>query len=411
MLRPLALVALQAAVQTAFLWGETGCADEDRSALGVLREGYLANRESFPFIDCRFQFVRTEARTISDCLAGRFIGKRVIQRGHWLVNGPEQRYELVCEAAVTKAMEKRLEEEAKKRRGARSDRAGISVPLECADHLYLTSRDSYSMSYGPLLSGANIFPKGVEDGWGIRITPFSMDAMGPNESANPARYLKDCLDGRFVGRYLGTQQVNGVAVMMAAVGTSKEIMAETFGFDPARGFLPVYFSRRDPKTGKRHSEVHVTNAKRCSQNRWFPMRSVVVNDPDSKAPFKVEEIAVTHLDVDAEPARERFFLDLPAGAQVNVPGEPAWRNLRKPERVNARDIARVYNECVEAGKAYAAKVGNAEAGKGRARSFTGISWTALGLTLSIVVFFISLGLFAFLRRTRRNAQWFTQNRD
>jgi len=377
--------------------------DEERTALGALAEGYLANRESFRFIDCRFEYRFAKASTVQDALRGRFTSKGAIRYGHWLVNGSNVRYELICDPAVTMAVRAHVEQEMKKARTAGPKGGTNEVKIECADMLGLVNHDSFSMSYAPILVGANLYPREDAKHALISLTPFNIDIMGTNERVNPAFLLRECLSGKLVGRFLGTERINDVPVMVARVETGEKGVLTKFGFDPVRGYLPVYISDHNEKTGKMNYEAFVTDAKKCSNARWFPMRTVLVSSPDSKPPLNVQEVKVVKLDVDNEPALDRFCLELPKGVQVSVPGRPAWCTLTKTERIAAADLASLYARCVAHGEEYVAKGGKIGVPAHPTASTQGRSWSRITLTASAAVLLAALVWFALKRRWGRAA--------
>lgn len=347
---------ISALMFTAILTTPASAGDAERNAIGVLAEGYARNREAFPFIDCRFDWMRAKAPTVDDALKGKFIGDSLVRHGHWLVSGPNVRYEVLCDPAVTAANMSALREDWQRlRKSEKGAETKFALPVNCMDRLILRS-DAYSLKYGPFVHAANLFSKTDQDGEGIRYTPFNIDILGPDESSNPGRYLRDCLNGRFQGRFLGTPQINGVDVLVVTVGGTPgptgEPVGPKFGFDPKRGYLPVYISDTSPESGKRWYEAHITEARQCTNDRWFPTRVVKIISPDTGAPYEVEQITVLDLDVDSEPSADRFQLELAAGTQVNVIERTEWTNLRHAETFRPEDLAALHERCIRTAKGY-----------------------------------------------------------
>ncbi len=329
----------------------------DDQVLGVLEEGYLRNREAFPDIDCRFDYAGGKAATAEEALAGRFIQKEVMNRGRWLVNGPNVLYELLCTPEKTEQTERIKKETAE--RDKKDLDSGKQLPdksvvwVPCVDTLYLRNV-SYSLRYGPSTLAATLFNKTDNDGAGIRITPFNLDFLGPDEYSSPASYFRDARARQWPANFDGTKRINGVDTLIARVGPSLEA---TFGFDPARGYLLVYFSYMNAESGNAYLEAYVTEARECSGDRWFPMRTVVIDNPGSSPPFNVKEVTVLELDVDAEPHADRFRLELPAGVHVVKAGgsEAAgydWEEIRHRETMRIDDLAALDKRCVEHGRRY-----------------------------------------------------------
>ena len=325
----------------AFLAASTECVlscvaspQEEQKALGALAEGYFNNRQAFRAINCRFEVVNTNATTVEDALAARFVGKQMTHYGLWLVNGANTRYELLCAPTVKSAVEEALREKRKAIREERSKgRSESTISVECVDELYLKN-DDYYMSYGPLILSANLFSKETARPVGIRKTPFDMGVIGADEISNPGRFLKDCLGGRFVGRFFGTERI-GKAELLVTTVECKGFADYKYGFDPNRGYVLAYYASKDNKSGRRYEEAFVTDIKQCSEGRWFPMRSVVISYSDPKAPLAITEFRVVQLDVDHGVAQEEFYLDIAAGTQVSIPGVSALGELQRTSNASA----------------------------------------------------------------------------
>lgn len=316
--------------------------DTDRQALGFLKEAYLRNRESFPIVNCRFEWREGKTATREDAFDERFIGKPTLtQLGHWLVNGPLVRYELLCSPELTHETNRRIEE------GLKMKEKNISIP--CMNKLYLRS-DTYSLRYGPVNMVANLFTKTDEDPDGIRVTPFNPDCLGPDEYSSPAFYIQSALDGRFEAKYLGSQKIDGTDMLVIGVASG---LRQKFGFDPKRNYLMTYASDKDILSGKRYYEVEVLDAKECSGGRWFPTRIVSILNPDSNAsPFEVRVLKVMELDVDTKPPLDFFRLTLPSGVQVNRIGVMEWLNLSESTNLAPADLPKLHERMKQAGENY-----------------------------------------------------------
>jgi hypothetical protein len=331
----------------------------EQSALHVLSEGYLHNRNSFDSIDCRFTLARTTARSTSEAIAGQFVGKTVSYACLWLVNKEYVRFEKKCPEDLKKETVAVMEKHAKS--GAAGSSKGPSVlAIPCKDELLLRNRNSsYGLSYSELIECATLTPKGVRDEGGIRGTPFDMEVMAADEYSNPHRNLQDCISGRFDGKYVGKENVKGRNLEVVSLAHKGKQERMRFGFDPERGYLPVYISDRAPEDGYTLTyEAFITDARKCSGGRWFPTRCVVVYLRHSKVDgeIRVVEIKVTQLDVDNPPAHDRFDITIPAGFQVSVPSlDNQWLHVSTAITVGPGSLAQLHAMCADHGKTYLEK--------------------------------------------------------
>jgi hypothetical protein len=340
-------------------------ASRDRDAIGVAAEGYQANREAFSSIRCRHVVTKTSTRSVEDALRGSFVGDPLVFDCLWLVHGAKVRYEKVCRSApkdlapLIEAARKEQDRTQADSGGAKSKKFSFSVP--CANSGVLRN-GSYGLAYTPdTAQGANLFPPDQEDGYGVRMTPFDMDIMGGDETGNPARVLKDCLEGRYSGSFDGTEKVLGVdALAFTARFTSDLGKPPSIGkvayrllFDPRRGYLPIHMSGGDWETGEKRYETYMTHVRACSRDRWFPERCVVVSGFSGKGPHSCTEVKVVELDVDNPPPDEEFCTVLGAGASVSVRNRREFFTLQADEKVMATDLERLHQRCIEGGKKYA----------------------------------------------------------
>jgi hypothetical protein len=242
----------------------------------------------------------------------------------------------------------------------------VIIPLPSMDRNYLVSKDLDILGYSQNKneSVVNILLNGVEEGhFGIEYSPFDMGVMARNEYSSPHRYLQGCIQGKFSGKYEGTQEINGQQLEIVTFSTkdSNNHPAMKFGFDPKQGFLATYIIDYDNETHIPIYEAFITETKLCSGGRYFPMRSVVVwreNDRyrvnDGK--YKVDSFEVTELDVDTPPDSNLLQIELPKGTRVVAQsGENQWMNTDKTIIVTPQKIKKLQKQCVAYGKAYLKK--------------------------------------------------------
>lgn len=228
---------------------------------------------------------------------------------------------------------------------------GALVPVRCYDELYLRG-NRISLRHAPLMRVGNLFGDVDVDHDGIRFTPFNIDTSGPHERSGPISLLSACLSDRFIGTLENAQKVNGVDAIFVSVGRTKDDMRVRMGFDPSRGYLPVYMSDRDKASGKRHHVAYMTEAKAVAHDRWFPMRHVKVLQPDSAPPFLTYILTVTALDVDKPIPDSMFELSIVKDSQVNVGDQIAWTQITEERTVTPADFPGLYAECIEVGNRY-----------------------------------------------------------
>ncbi len=375
-------------------------AADERDALGVMAQGYLSNREAFQWIRCRFRMIRGRAASVEEALKGN-ISNPIEYRGLWLVDGPNVRYELVCDPAVLEPALKKLktgdrEEGPQVKEPEKRGRRRVTASLPCSSE-YCLKNESYSLGYSPLIAGGNLHPKDSPNRGGIRVTPFSMDVMGPDEMSGPANVLQDCVRGKFFGRFDGREEVRGVEVLVASAGKTEATLRLKYYLDPNRGFLPIYLWDTNPTTGRKLCEAYITDIKECSHGRWFPERSVVVFGVGATPPFKTQEIKVLELDVDNRPSKRDFYLDLPAGTQISIPTRSQWVTFAQDERVGLDDLQRLHQRCIEYPKTLNGLPG-AEQPSGLR---TALRWTLSVGTLLIVGFVVFMIVRSRLSTSRR----------
>jgi hypothetical protein len=346
-----------------FLAKSSYCSDND--VFRVLSESYKKNRDSFTNVNCKFLVtLHAQAETIPQALEGKSknTSKTVVQNGLLLIKDGDIRFELQCRDDLKKITEDKLKSffgESKKNQSHDVQEQMITVP--CLDHFVLSTKDLYRLTYSDTIEVANIIPKGVEEGGvGVEFSPFDMGVMARNEYSNPYRYLQDCISGRFFGCYEGTQEINGQQLEIVTFSTkdSNNQPAMKFGFDPKKGFLATYIADYDNKTHTPIYEAFIMETKRCSGDRYFPMRSVVVFSENEKfrindGKYRVNSIEVTELDVDTPLDLNRLRFEIPKGTQVSVPSfENQWMNAEEAISMTPQEIEKLHQNCIAYAKAY-----------------------------------------------------------
>jgi hypothetical protein len=88
--------------------------------------------------------------------------------------------------------------------------------------------------------------------------------------------------------------------------------------DEDRGFIPIETQLINNLDGRVVSKVVVTDIRRCSKERWFPVRCVAIwiNGDEDNGNHSVREVVIHDLDVDKRPKFEQFAINLPKGTRV-----------------------------------------------------------------------------------------------
>jgi hypothetical protein len=333
------------------------CADND--VLKVFSEGYKKNRESFTNISCKFRVTANlQSETSVQATKGilQKTSETTSQDGIWFVKDGSVRFELKC-STDNKIIVDKMNKEIQKKPLKQGEEKVTNVP--CLDTFVMSSKDSFRLTYSDIMKVANIIPKGVEEGGvGVECSPFDMGIMARNEYSNPYRYLQDCINGRFTGRYEGTEEINGqrLEIVTFSTKTSGNQPRMKFGFDPKKGFLATYIADYNENTHKPNYEAFILETKKCSGDRFFPIKSVVVSffRPDGK--LSVRSIVVTDLDVDTPLDPNLFRFEIPVGAQVSVPSfKDQWLTVEEPLSIVPQDIEQLQKNCIEYAKAYIRK--------------------------------------------------------
>jgi hypothetical protein len=338
-----------------------------RDALGYMAEGAAANREAFTQFRCKFRVTRAKAATYQDALEGK-ITEPIRLHGLWLVDGAKYRYQLDCEPEVMQADLARFEKFSKERVGKKRDAPPgqyMQGPRIDCDQRLVLKYGEYALSHGRAAHGvANVYAEGMRKP-DLRVTPFAMNVMGPDEFFSPATLLRTSLEGKgpYTARYDGTEKVRGVETMVATV-TYVEGGYWKLYLDPRRGFLPVRFLETGRRDNKVYQQAETLEMRGCSGGRWYPVRSVVVFDPAGPPPLRVEVYDTLEFDADQAPADAEFHVDIPAKTEVNTTGlerkGPWWYMTTSAERVHGKDLPQVFQRIVDSGEKQLAERGRTE---------------------------------------------------
>jgi hypothetical protein len=329
----------------------------DNDVFRVFSEGYKKNRESFTNVNCKFQLTRNaNVENIQQAIRGELQhgSDTVIQDGVLLIKEGNVRFELKCRMNVKKIAEDKLKNISDMTKTNHFNDIQRAIPMPCLDVFVMSSIDSYRLTYSNINETANIFPRGIQEGsYGVELSPFDMGIMARNEYLSPYKYLQDCISGRYLGRYEGTQEINGQQLEVVTFSTkdSNNHPRMKFGFDPKKGFLAMYIIAYDDKTHAPLYEAFILDAKYCSGNRFFPVKSVVVIYLDGKK--YVNSFVVTELDIDTPLDPNLLCFEIPKGDQINVPSlDNQWMDVEESISVTPQEIEKLHQNCIAYAKAY-----------------------------------------------------------
>ncbi|MBI1346971.1 hypothetical protein GC163_11855 [bacterium] len=308
---------------------------DDREALHTIAKGYRRNRDSFQQIDCRFDWIEGQTGDIQAVLSGGSVENSMTMKGHWLVDDGLEYYELLCHDEQNAANPHELSLDSTTPESVPTPNGKpVANVVRCLGEMHLRNPDVSLQTDQTGLVG-NLTLNGELPSQGIRVTPFNPDILGSDETSSPDHlYIREGLAGRFPIHFR-RETVRGKELWCLEAET-RQIMK--FGFDPQQGFLLTYATVIRTPGARRSHEMYVTAARQCADNRWFPLRMVIINEPDGTAPWRVKVLEVTDLIVDESRPREEFSLELASGARVDVPSRQSAITLNDAERVYADNL-------------------------------------------------------------------------
>ncbi|HZV05621.1 MAG TPA: hypothetical protein VE999_11110 [Gemmataceae bacterium] len=323
------------------LWGQ---AAGEKEALGkAALAAYAANVESFTFYKCRYRHTRAQARSIEDAIRGDYINARFYDN-RLIVDDSRDLYEGFAPPP-----------DPKQARPARGKKGSFVVPSPGFSDRYLAD-GKREMSYSPVLGGINLYS--VEsNAHGIELTPLGVNFLGhrnihgPNVRLNQPEKFEFSVDGfqEIDGRPVITVRLKDKEIFRPGSAPAIEF-CYTYSFDPARGHFPIRIQML--WNGKPKTQVFVTRMRECSNQRWFPERSVEINTPDKEgALYDVLEIKLLELDADHRPDKSEFYFNIPAGTQVLEFAKLDGRHfftLKQEEKITIDDIPKLFELCEKA---------------------------------------------------------------
>lgn len=350
---------------------------EDQAYLRAVAQGYLSNREAFDSLTCRYRVRVGQASSLESALSNPPQNATTAE-GVWIVSGRKVRHELVCDPQVIRTF---LE----KSKGTEI----LSLPLPSKKFL---SNGAFQLQLDPAFRIANIFAP-EQPPQGLELTPFDMGVMGPGEALNPGQLIEWSFSGRGYCKLEGSRQFGDVDVISLAFGERRGEVFVRYFLDPHRGFLPIQIWQYSDSSGEPASKVFVTSIRECSNQRWFPERSVVVHNPASTmTSLSVREIIVEALEVDHEPDDGQFVIDVPENTIVNDQStRDAQVRLQDARQLGLRDLERLLATCRRAALAIT------EADSVKKTGAWGAKELILGISVAAILF---LAVAIYIRKRR-----------
>jgi len=192
--------------------------------------------------------------------------------------------------------------------------------------------------------------------------------------------------------YKGTEVFRGRELVCFCGGATDMpgVPLTTFYLDPNRGFLLTRIVVKDSSGTATIFETLVTDVKKCSGNRWFPMRIVkpCLLDRDTQAKPTIE-ISVTKLELDETPDESEFSIVIPEDAHIRD-ASTLGSQIRMDEtaRYSLTDLPALYQRTQDAVARFAER--ESQRGRPEARSTWSrvVFWNVCAMVVLFVGFMI-----------------------
>lgn len=335
-------------------------------------QGYLNNRESFPFLRCRYTETVANAYSFEDCLAGKFTNAVVSSR-LLLIDGKKifhrEEFDQKRVSGGTWTSTRRL------------DNGAIMTTTPSSSSGYLAD-GKLRFRYSPAMQAANVITPETSF-TGICVTLLNLGDPSEVFAFGPDYLLRESDAGKYRFWPEGNQTIDGKLMIKAGFGNASGQRMQDWYFDPEKGFLPYRIIIYDVKQDRVYGQLCLVRARKLSNNRWFPEQSVNITLPRrTDGPFSVRETKVVELDVDHRPDRSEFTLEVPAGTQVVDPAHRQFAfRLRQQEKVNVDDISTLAEMCSHA------MVRPMDTTLPRRRSYFWLNWVGLSALTVLAVWF------------------------
>jgi hypothetical protein len=369
-------------------------ADEDSTFVEakVIANGYLSNREAFPFVTCRFTlsdgYAAGEQEALEKGPTKDVVGRECV----WIVNGDKIRYEIGLNSDI-EASQTLTEHE-----------GGLVATGFRLQPEQLLRNEPYQLGTNRVLGSGAILSRG--DGVDRKDesrTPWNMAGMvfTSESETNPAWLITRASE-------MAPGNPNVDLRVEHTVGkdgsTLQKVMIEggylgyTYLMDPTRGYLPIEMWHS--ADGNVERKGFITDVRECSGSRWFPGRCVAVEYGPGGASDEVYviELCVTALDVDNPPKDEDLAIEVAARTKVwNGVDVRSTVTFDKPERIHADSLRDLYETARNTAVTRRAR---------KVRAMDESQWSPLRswlIGLNVVAVSV-LAIYMFGRRMRRRTQ-------
>jgi hypothetical protein len=309
----------------------------EKEALGrAVITGYAANVNSFVYYKCRYRCTNAEARTVQDAIRGVYLNARSFDN-RLVVDGEKDLYEGFAPPPDPKT--------ARPAPGEKGKKGMFIIPSQGSMDKYMGDGQR-ELDFGPFMRTINLFSSG-KNYRGLDYPPLGMHYVGHRNRFGPDVLLSKpemyafSVDGPedIDGRPVVTVRFKEKHIFKAPEGPLE--FTKVFSFDQSRGCMPIRMTTL--WNGKPKKQVFVT-LRECSNQRWFPERTVIVYTPDKRdALYSLLEIKVLELDTDQRPDRGEFRLKIPAGTAVLEFGNPGpFFKLRQDEEISIDDLPTLF---------------------------------------------------------------------
>lgn len=273
--------------------GQTPGADRGNEALQIkaIGEAYLANRESFPFFHCRFTLSDGVAENLNDAIARGPTRDVTVADCVWIVDGDRVRYERIPRGPMTP-----------------KSAGGTSFTVPISPEIYLTAGE-FGLYADLVLSGGGLASPNKRAPKQVTMTPWDLvDATGHGEEYSPGALIQ-----KFHGMTQATFHIRATEQRLGRRTVPLDVnigIPLVFYLDPERGYLPI--EMQSFMNGQVFAHTFTTDVRACSNNRWFPERTVIAwPKPGDDGPLRVRELRITELEVDEPPDDDEFALVAP----------------------------------------------------------------------------------------------------
>lgn len=268
----------------------------------IAAEGELNNRESMPYLDCRFTIAVGKVRDVDSAVRHGVQSERVATKGIWLFNGKKARFEIAGDGAF---VEQNLK-----------DIGNGQATLPIGPEKLITDGET-CLLYSPVTKGASLITRGRQIP-GAALTPLNMGVMGASGEFCPGNVIKSGLSNdemtiecRQVVDIHGAELID-IQLLHRGANTGLRYV-----LDPSQGYLPVEISDTDPATERPRMKLFITEARELESGSWIPTRSVSVMSFESKDGLGIREIVVDRIEDRVPPPDSELAIVLPAGSRIN----------------------------------------------------------------------------------------------